>query len=786
MDKARESRALALLDQLLEQPEAERGAWLDRACGDDAELRARMARLLQLNGSDSIRTGAAPLLAESHDLPERIGAYRITGLIGQGGMGAVYRGERAAGDFDHVAAIKLIRPGALSDALVERFRRERQTLARLSHPHIARLFDGGETAAGQPYLVMEYVEGRPLGRWLSETAPTLGERLALFRKTCSAVAYAHRNLIIHRDLTPANILVDRSGEPKLIDFGIARPAAEPGGDAPAQTATPGFAPPERMSGAPATTLTDIFALGRLLDLLVGRNRDADLTAIVAKASADDPTIRYATVEALIDDLDRHGDGRPVQARAGGLAYRTGRFVRRHRLPVAAAATLLLLLVGALVVTSLANRRAQIARAEAEQRFAQTRAIANTLLFDAFDEVRKASGGTSAQVLLARTGLQYLDALGADPSAPHDVRLDVGRGYVRLAQVIGGGEGAQLGKLADGNRLLARAEQLLGNARQEKPGSDAARRAFAQLRLEQAAINMAANNKPALASAQAGEAEALLRPDARASVAGARDYAAALQAQGEALGWANDYAAAKPEHLKAEAFIGSLPAAWQAAPALMQVRAANLRLLGESHHKLKDKRAAQQTLDQAVAVNRAILAKAGDDPMVQRRLIQALWYRAVVHRTNYRDAAAAESIAEALRRARVMRERDPGDAGALKLFALVGEVQAQVFGDVGRHADSERIGNEVIDAHGRLVALAGDPAGARRSMAQALRTSGGNFYNAKAYAKACARWRQALDMFEDAERRGELLARDRTNSMAEMRRYLAKSCNPPHAGLDGEF
>ena len=739
MDRDLEARALALLDDALEQPDDQRPAWVTEQCSDDEALRARLISLLSMSGSHAIRTGAVPLLAGDEVLPERIGAYRITGLIGQGGMGAVYRGERATGDFDHVAAIKLIRPGALSSELVERFMRERQTLARLSHPNIARLFDGGETEAGQPYLVMEYVDGAPLNAWLRDEAPSLDARLRLFRDVGAAVACAHRKLIIHRDLTPANILVDFAGQPKLIDFGIARPADERGGDLPAQTATPGFAPPERMAGAPATTLSDIFALGRLLDLLAGRERDADLAAIIAKASAEDAARRYPTVEALIDDLERHGDGRPVQARDGGFGYRASRFVRRHRLPVAAAAAFLLLLLGALVVTTVANRSAQQARVEAERRFAQTREIANTLLFQAFDEVRKASGGTGAQVLLARTGLQYLDALAADPLAPFDIKVEVGRGYVRLAQVIGGGDGAQLGKLADGNRLLARAEAMLLGARAERPDYGNARRAFAELRLEQAAINMTANSKPALALAQAKEAEALLRGAARASLIDGRDYAASLQAQGEALGWANDYASAKPEHLKAEAFIASLPSAWQGAAPVMQVRAANLRLLGETYHKLKEKGPAQQTLDQAVEANREILRRAGDDPIAQRRLVQALWYRAVVHRTNYRDALAAQSIGEALQRARAMRDRDPDDAGALKLFALVGEVQAQVFGDVGRHADSERIGDEVIAAHRRLVALAGDPAGARRSMAQALRTSGGNFYNAKAYAKACGRW-----------------------------------------------
>lgn len=786
MDTNKEARLLALLDEVLELAPGERETWLGDRCGDDEALKARALALLRAGNTPWMHTGAARFLGRDEELPDRIGAYRITGLIGQGGMGAVYRGERAAGDFDHIAAIKLIRPGALSDELIGRFRRERQTLARLSHPNIARLFDGGETEHGQPYLVMEYVEGRPLGSWLAEQAPPREARLAIFLKICAAVAHAHQNLVIHRDLTPANVLIDMAGEPRLIDFGIARPVDAEDGDGAAQTETPGFAAPERLAGAPATTLADIYALGVLLDLLLGEGAGTDLRAIIARASAVDPDARYPTVDALIDDLERYRDGRAVHARRGGAAYRMGRFISRYRLPVAAAVVALLVLIGALVATLIANRRAEIARAEAEQRFAQTRAIANTLLFPAFDEVRKARGGTSAQVLLARTGLAYLDALSAVRNAPFDVRLEVGRGYVRLAQVIGGGEGAQLGKLADGNKLLARADAILSEARREQPGDADALRAFAALRLEQAGVNLAGNNAPEMALVQVQEAAKLLAPRRTQDKESARLYAMALAGEADALGWANRYDAGRVANLHAESFIAGLPADWQRDPRMMALRAANLRQLGEAHHKLKDKAAAQRVLDEAVAVNRALLARLPGDPEAVNKLIRTLWYRAVVHRTNYRDALAADSIGEALALARAETARDPEDANALRLFALVGEVRAQVLGDAKRFADSEAMGNEVIAAHNRLVALAGDPAGARRSMAQALRTTGGNFYNAGDYAKACARWRAALDIFEDARRRGVLLERDRTNSMAEMQDFIGRGCNPPHAGLGDEL
>jgi serine/threonine-protein kinase len=486
MDLKLEARALEVLEEALERPWDEREAWLAERYGAEHLLHDRVTRLLRSNRIASLRTGAARLLSAGEEPPERIGAYRITSLIGQGGMGAVYRAQRATGDFDHVAAIKLIRPGALSDELVQRFRRERQTLAGLSHPNIARLFDGGETEAGEPYLIMEYIEGRPLHEWMDQERPALSTRLELFAKVCAAVAHAHRSLIIHRDLTPANILIDMAGQPKLIDFGIARTADEPGGDAPHETATPGFASPERLIGAPTTTLTDIFALGRLLDRLASGSADKDLGAIIRQASAEDPYARYPTVEALAADLERYRKGYAVEARGGGRGYQLRRFVARHRFSVAAAGLVVMLLVGGLAMTLVANRRAELARMEAEQRFEQTRTIAKTLLFDAFDMVGKTPGGTQTQVLLAKTGLIYLDALAGDRFAPIDVRAEVGRGYTRLSRAVGGGGGSQLGKLAEADVLLRKARTVLVPAYAAAPGERVVAEAYAGMLVESAA------------------------------------------------------------------------------------------------------------------------------------------------------------------------------------------------------------------------------------------------------------------------------------------------------------
>lgn len=782
MDARFEARALDLLDEALEQPDDDRAAWLEARCADDPLLKERVTRLLRASGGATFRTGAAHLLAAKGEHPGRIGAYRIIGLIGQGGMGAVYRGERATGDFDHVAAIKLIRPGALSEELVDRFRRERQTLARLNHPNIARLFDGGETSGGQPYLIMECVDGRPLHVWLDEAQPTQSLRLDLFLKVCAAVAEAHRNLIIHRDLTPANILVNQTGEPKLIDFGIARPTDESGGDAPHQTATPGFAPPERFIGAPATTLTDIYALGRLLSLLAGDEAPPqDLRAIIDCASADDPAMRYPTADALGEDIKAFRDGRAVAARRGSAGYRVRRFVARNRLPVAAAAATLLLLVGAMVVILIANQRAELARAEAERRFGETRSIAKTLLFEAFDAVGKVPGGTGAQVLLAQTGLRYLDALAGDRSAPRDVLAEVGRGYTRLSRAVGGGGGSQLGKLADADVLLRKARNVVVPLFAATPNDPVVAEAYAGMLIESAAQNLYNNNQPARARAEARQARAALQPFARRTPEAAALFATSWQGEGDSYGWEEKYQTARRGHEEAERFIASLPPAWQRMQPVLKVRSANLRLLGEAYHRSNLHGPARTALAKAVAVNEALLAGAPSDPDLQRKLALSLWYSAVVHRTNKRDAEAEAAIERAVGIARALHDRDDG-AGSLQLLAATTEVHAQVLIDRGRFVEGLKSADESVTAQRRLVVLAGSSPGANRALAALLQTRGVSRYQAGMLASACADWQESLGIYQVFQRDDTLTDFDRDNGLRLMTSYTAKACAPPRAGL----
>lgn len=789
-----EARALDLVERAMDQPSDVRAAWI-QARRDPQAVRARALSILGAGAAASsmLPTGGAPGRAGEARLPERIGAYDVTGLIGQGGMGAVYRGERAAGDFDHTVAIKVIRPGALSGALIERFRRERQTLARLAHPNIARLFDGGETAAGEPFIVMEFVEGQPLADWLRSVTPSRAARLDLFLATADAVAFAHQNLIVHGDLTPGNILVDAAGHPKLIDFGISSPATDSAAAArlPAGAGihTPGFAAPERIAGAPSTTLSDIYSLGRVLARLTeGETADPELTAIVARAMAEDPAARYPTVQALRDDVAAHRTGYPVSAVHGGRSYVFRKFVGRHRLGVGAAVAASLLLVAAFAVTLVANARAETARAEAEARFQQTRHIAKTLLFDAYNEVSKVPGSTPARALLAKTGLDYLDALAADGKAPLDVRLEVGRGYTRLAQVTGSGQESQLGKMADSNALLARAEAILKPLYEAHPQDPEVRRAYANLLVEQSGVNLYNNNRIALARRQAALAQTVLGPLASTEPEAAKLYAIAMQAEGDGLGWDGDYAASRKKYLEAETFMAALPANLQGQLAIRKTRTAVLRLLAEAQHELHDDAGAIVSLDKAVALNTGLSAEFPGDPGVTRKLATSLWYRAVVLRELHREADALASISRSVALVQGLRGLDPNDAGSLHLFALAGEVQAQILADLGRYPESRAVGREVVAAHRQIVAQADGAAGARRSMATTLITLGSAHYNGGDYPAACAHWREAGAIFDDLQRQGVLTGHDRTKTWPQLRTLVGANCEngPPRAGTKGRL
>ncbi len=394
-DEARWQRLQALFDALIEIDAAEREAWLDAHEADPALRREALALAAADAGADESITDrlreAAGELGEQPVSGTRLGPYRLLREIGSGGMGTVFLAERVDAEFDRQVAIKLIRGIATTDAR-QRLRRERQILADLNHPNIARLLDGGTSEAGQPYLVIEYIEGASITRYCQSADLPRRQRLRLFQQVCRAVHYAHQRLVIHRDLKPANVLVRDDGTPVLLDFGIAKLLDAQHSGQQTQTGlpwfTPAYASPEQRAGRPVSTATDVYGLGALLyELLLdeapspqadgslpvpstvvgaGRARiDRDLDIVVGKATHPEPDRRYGSAEALANDLERHLRGQPIQAAPDSLRYRLGKFTRRHRWGVGATAVVLVL---ALVFTwRLVVERDRALRAEAQAR-----------------------------------------------------------------------------------------------------------------------------------------------------------------------------------------------------------------------------------------------------------------------------------------------------------------------------------------------------------------------------------------------------------------------------------
>lgn len=742
-----ERAALALFEELIDIRESDQRGWIAARTTEPA-VKARLAEMIAADRVSSMGTGAAALAALG-PAPERVGAYRITGLIGRGGMGAVYRATRDAGDFDLDVAIKVIKPGLLSDQFAARLATERQTLAGLNHPNIARLFDGGTREDGAPYIIMELIDGQPADRWAK--GKDIRTRVQLLITAARAVAHAHQRLIIHRDITPANVLVTPDGTLKLIDFGIARSA-----------------------DAATTTATDVYGLGRLATRLLP-DPPPELAAITARATAEDPAARYATADALADDLAAWDQGRVVAAMNGGRRYAIMKFIGRHRGAVALAGMALLLLVGALVAVLIANRNARVAEAKSEARFQQTRSVAKALLFPVYDEVAKVSGNTAAKAELARTGLAYLDTLAAMPEAPIDVQVEAARGYVRLAEVTGGARGAAMGMAEIAPKLLAKAETLLEPAMQQQPIAREAATAFATLRLEQANSDLYNSNEPNRALHRARQAAQIIKPWARADADGAMLATLALKTIGDAHSWNDDFVTARRYQASAQAFVAGLPAALRDDDRVLGARSASLRLLGEAQHKLGEVANARASIDQAITVNRVLVARQPDHPERLRKLSATLWYAAVVHRTNDRIAEATAAITEALALTRRLTARDPRDAGALQMFTTVAEIVAQLRADNGDDAGNQTIFAELRGAHDRMIALGGDAPGPRRSLATVLHTQGTNRQALGDIAGACRHWQDASAIFNRLASRDELSEFDRKNSLVLIKAQLAQYC-----------
>lgn len=502
----------ATLAQALEMPAEARSAFLAQHCAGDDALRHEVESLLASHKRAGIflddRTSFSESVKEAvgNPGPQMIGPWRIVRELGHGGMGTVYLAERADEQYEQQVAIKLIKRGMDSDTVLRHFRNERQILAGFDHPNIARLFDGGTTSDGQPYFVMEYVAGLRIDEYCERHRLSIAERLKIFREVCSAVSYAHRHLVIHRDLKRSNILVTAEGCPKLLDFGIAK-LLQAGDDAQSATVTglrlltPEYASPEQLRGEAVTTASDVYSLGVVLyelltahspyRLATATSREieravieqipqkpsttildgecsefrnpkvlrGDLDNIVLMALRKEPARRYPSVEQFSEDLRRHLATRPVVARADTIGYRTGKFLRRNRIALTAAGLVYLTLVGGIGAIVFEANRARKEKVRAERRFNDVRQLAHSVLFDYHDAIKNLPGATKVRARLVSDALRYLDGLNLEAGGEPELQRELAAAYMRVGDVRGERYSANLGDSAGAMESYRKAQRI---------------------------------------------------------------------------------------------------------------------------------------------------------------------------------------------------------------------------------------------------------------------------------------------------------------------------------------
>jgi len=673
----------------------------------------------------------------------RIGAYRLLRQIGKGGMGEVWLAERADAAYSKQVAVKFI-SGLHREEAGDWFRRERQALAKLEHPYISRLLDGGETPDGHLYLVMEFVEGVPIDEWCE--GKSLDQVLDLFLQLCSAVGHAHRALIVHRDIKPANVLVTAEGETRLLDFGIAKEVATTPEERAQQTTTQAYtlhyASPEQMEGGDITVASDIYSLGALLyRLLSGRVPHAnttsalgqlqaihttqpqkpssvvlenarlaaserrrrarrlhgDLDDIVLKCLRNEPELRYGTARELAEDIERYRAHRPVLARKGSTAYRASRYVRRHWLAVSAAAAILLTLAGGLYATYQQKVEAERQRALAQKRFDLSRALVNEVLFQFLDRLADAPGTIQARQQLVDRTKTYINKIAADAQNDPGLLVDLSLVERRLGDLSGNPSSSNLGDTVAAGQHYLRAVQL-------------AKRAV------------------------------LLGPDDREARAA---LASALKSQGDFYFWNDDLARAE------KIFLEQLPIAEKLAKE--NPTQSFQRLLGSAKLGLADVyfwssklELALKTYDEACAPLYALTDRKFE---VQDAIAVCRTRRADALAWLERYPEALTEIGRAYEIYRPFYKAEPSNLTLVHAMSVVLTKKGEILGWQGRQEESFAAYSELIDVAGR--AHLADPSDLRiaRDQALALNKRGDSYVEAKRYREAIADYRAARVIIE---------------------------------------
>lgn len=783
-----ELKALELFAEALDLPLDEREAWLARACGDDPALHERVQSLLAVDAT----AHESALSCEAPVVPNQIGHYRLEEWVGSGGMGSVYRAQRVDGLFEQTVAIKFVRQARGLENLQPLIEAERKTLARMDHPGIARILDGGTTEQGLQYLIMEFVRGVPLNQFLLGNGVPLRERIRLFREVCAAVGHAHENLVLHCDLKPENILVDREGRTRLIDFGVARlkdviDPQRPDGY------TRGYTSPQRLEGHPATVTDDIYALGKVLEECIDpseatRRSDGwavrELRAIGRKASAEKREDRYPTVAALDADLAAWTELRPVAAIGHHSGYRLRKLMQRHPWRLIAAGGALLALIAALVIISAQYTRAEQARNNAERRFGEVRSLASFVLFDLYDRLGGLSQSLTLRRDVAALGQHYLSTLASDVNASTDLQIEALQGLVRLAAVQGGNSGAQLGQFAEAQKNLDEADTIA--TRLQSRGLVAWRLAAlrAEILLQQAHLSADIQNDvrtadQRLAAARTQLDHALADPAHDAGVV-RTDLGWFIRAATNRL-WEGRYDDALRLADQAKEELASLRPAAATDRADKILEGSVYDLIATATFYAGDHQGAISPYQKELSVLESAAASLPEDVEISRSLARARWALGTTLLDVGRAADALPLTHAAMATAQKLVARDADDNDARRLQSITELAYAQALAAKGATGDALNEFAAIIERR-RLVAVAQPrDVSLTRAYAIALFARGDVYSDARQSLNACRDYHAGFETFKRLKDEGLLTQLDNDYALKQAKqRAESLRCEDPGA------
>ncbi|MFZ1700294.1 MAG: protein kinase [Pyrinomonadaceae bacterium] len=648
---------------------------------------------------------------------QHFGNYRIIREIGSGGMGSVFLAERSDGEFSMQVALKLVRQSIAGSDVIARFKRERQILANLNHPNIAVLHDGGVSEKGEPFLAMEYVDGDSLVEYAANNRLCVKDKLRLFLRVCSAVSYAHRNLVVHRDLKPSNILVTNTGEPKLLDFGLAK--AFESDLSTTQTGmrafTPAYASPEQILGGNITTASDIYSLGVVFyELLAGckplnidhksfdeiistinnvepippsavvdeNDREAsnqmlrgDLDTIALTALRKEPERRFKTVEDLAEDIKRHLAGRPISARPNTAGYLAGKFIRRNKIAASAAFLIIASLVTGLVFSLWQAEQARQERDRAERRFQDVRQLSNSLLFEISPTIERLPGSIQARELLVKRALEYLDSLAAESRSDIGLQSELALAYEQVGNLQGNIDRPNLSDFAGAIQSFEKAKTI----RMLLPLNATDQFLLAQnLRITSSIRNRQNDIKGSLADAE--QARSLFDGLLSANFDSPQFRLASIEAQfehGQIYSYNNRYAEAIPRFRNALEALNGLD---QEQPRARQLLAKGLAYLGNALSWDGQQTEAESEITTAIRVSEELGSQFPDDSEIQA----TLWQTYNLASSIYEDARPTMSLEladRALATAERASRRDDADSQAKynlgRAYSRLGVISAKL-------------------------------------------------------------------------------------------------------------